>query len=176
MKVFFWNIGEPCQEMQSNDDHQSIVISGGYESGDTSTVEFFSPDNILPHCQCSLPSLPKTRHGHTMDGLTVCGGRDDDWVQNDDCITLGLRGWETSHTLSQERAQHVAWRRDNGLMLMGGEASGTRNTTEMAGQDGSVTNGPFGLQYPTRQVIKMKDFLVVFLLSSNMLICPFIYL
>ena len=166
MKVFFWNIGEPCQEMQSNDDHQSIVISGGYESGDTSTVEFFSPDNIL-HCQCSLPSLPKTRHGHTMDGLTVCGGRDDDWVQNDDCITLGLRGWETSHTLSQERAQHVAWRRDNGLMLMGGEASGTRNTTEMAGQDGSVTNGPFGLKYPTRQVIKMKYFLVIFLLSSN---------
>ena len=88
--------------MQSNDDHQSIVISGGYESGDTSTVEFFSPDNILPHCQCSLPSLPKTRHGHTMDGLTVCGGRDDDWVQNDDWGTVLTFAHELGHNIGMK--------------------------------------------------------------------------
>ena len=84
-----------------------------------------------------------------MDGLTVCGGRDDDWLQNDDCITLGLRGWETSHTLSQERTHHVTWRRDNGLLLMGGNLPKNNKTTEVAVEDGSVAGGPFGLIYET---------------------------
>ena len=96
-----------------------------------------------------------------MNGLTVCGG----WDANDekptplgDCKTLGGRfgGWETSHTLSEGRVKHVSWRRDDGIVLMGGFSSGTYNfnTTEVAGQDGSVAEGPFGLKYETGYVNK----------------------
>ena len=148
---YCWNLGRPCQDMQSwftekidlnvLDQGRAIVISGGNR---LSTVEYFSPDNSLPHCECSLPSLPRDRSAHTMNGLTVCGGVA---ANNDNCMTLGLRGWKTSHHLSTSRYYHVAWRRHNhGIMLMGGYTSGTKNTTELAGQDGSV-NGPFNLHH-----------------------------
>ena len=81
LTFYCWNLGRPCQDMQSwftekidlnvLDQGRSIVISGGEGS---STVEYFSPDNSLPHCECSLPSLPGDRAYHTMNGLTVCGG------------------------------------------------------------------------------------------------------
>ena len=165
---YCWNLGRPCQDMQSwftekidlnvLDQGRSIVISGGRG---LSTVEYFSPDNSLPHCEC-LPSLPGSRYYHTMNGLTVCGGG---YANNDNCMTLGLGGWETSHNLSTSRSEHVAWRRANGILLMGGATSGTYQslTTEMAGQDGS----PFGLEYSTRQVINMKYFLVVYIQSTE---------
>ena len=173
---YCWNMGRPCQDMQSwftekidlnvLDQGRSIVISGGQVGGyGLSTVEYFSPDNSLPHCECSLPSLPGERRYHTMNDLTVCGGYA---AYNDNCMTLGLGGWEISHNLSTSRYRHVAWRRQNyGILLMGGWTTGTEFSTEMAGQDGSVTNGTFGLKYKTRQVIKIKYFLVIFLLSSN---------
>ena len=82
-----------------------------------------------------------------MNDLTVCGG----WDANDEavgfCMTLGPKGWETTHNLSQARDSHVSWRRDNGILLMGGDSSETYNTTEVAGQDGSVVDGLFRLQY-----------------------------
>ena len=169
---YCWNLGRPCQDMQSwftekidlnfLDQGRAIVISGGENKA---TVEYFSPDNSLPQCKCSLPSLPGDRRLHTMNGLTVCAGYP---ANNDNCMTLRLQGWETSHNLSTSRYWHVAWRRQShGILLMGGVTSETYQTTEMAGQDGTVTKGPFGLKNQTRQVIKMQYFLVVFLLSSS---------
>ena len=87
-----------------------------------------------------------------MNGLTVCGGweRTGDNVNTSNaCKTLGPRGWETSHTLSQGRVKHVSWRTDDGILRMGGLSSETSKTTEVAGQDGSVAGGPFGLLYNT---------------------------
>ena len=160
LTVFCWNLGRPCQNLQSwfsekvylsqgayklpdlNDDlGQSFVISGGTQ---VSTVELFSPDKLLTNCQCSLPSLPGGRETHTMNGLTVCGGGS--VTGSNKCLTLGPRGWETSHILSQRRSGHVSWRRENGILLIGGRTAETQKTTEMAGQDGSV-NGPFNLKH-----------------------------
>ena len=87
-----------------------------------------------------------------MNGLTVCGG----WEGNrenvntiDDCKTLGLGGWETSHTLIQGRVKHVSWKSDEDILLMGGLSStyDQINTTEVAEKDGSVADSPFWLKY-----------------------------
>ena len=160
---YCWNLGRPCQDMQSwftekidlnvLDQGRAIVISGGKG---LSTVEYFSPDNSLPHCECSLPSLPGSRSQHTMNGLTVCGG----YYNNDNCMTLGLRGWEISHNLSTSRYLHISWRRHNhGILLMGGYTSGTDQTTELAGQDGSV-NGPFNLKHGRKYLSKVNNFMM----------------
>ena len=48
---------------------------------------------------CTLPSLPTRRYGHTMEGRTVCGGRDTE----KSCLTLSDGRWETTTTLLENR-------------------------------------------------------------------------
>ena len=150
LTAFCWNLGRTCPDVNTwleekvSFSSRSILISGGgYEQ---STVEYFSPDNSLP--RCTLASLPGDRDSHTMNGLTVCGGGEDA-NKSANCVTLGPRGWETSHTLSQRRHYHVSWRRDSGIILMGGDFGGTDMTTEVAEDTGTVAEGTFALKYRT---------------------------
>ena len=84
-----------------------------------------------------------------MNGLTACGGYDGN-ADIANCVTLGPGGWKTSHTLSQGRSGHVSLKSNTGIVLMGGDTSGTEMTTEVVGDNGSVAEGPFALEYRTR--------------------------
>ena len=148
LTAYCWNLGRACPDIntlfkdkifldESSAHSPAILIAGGWG---TSTVEYFSPDNSLTGC--SLPSLPGDRATHSMNGLTVCGN-------GDNCVTLGPRGWVTTHNLTQGRSYHVSWRRDADILLMGGLTSGTEKTTEVVGDTGSVAEGPFALKYST---------------------------
>ncbi len=152
LTAYCWNLGRACPDIntwfkdkifldESIAQRPAILIAGGWVR---STVEYFSPDNSLP--ECSLPPLPGVRYGHSMNGLTVCGGIGDNEYN---CMTLGPRVWIKTHTLSQGRYGHVTWRRDNDILLMGGNTSGTYKTTEVVGDTGSVEKGPFALKYRT---------------------------
>ena len=137
-----------------DDQSRSILISGGFKK---STVEYFSPDNSLTGC--SLPSLPRDRWGHSMNGMTICGGKGDN---GHNCMTLGPRGWIKTHTLSIGRYGHVTWRRAMDILLMGGVKSGSTEqnrrmgtgsaseTAEVAGDTGSAAKLSFAqLKYST---------------------------
>ena len=88
-----------------------LLISGG--DGAMTSVDIFVPST--GH-SCSLPSLPKGREGHTMSGLTICGGANTMTT----CLQLSSGQWTVSHNLTQMRYRHSSWQSDNGLVLMGG--------------------------------------------------------
>ena len=149
--AYCWNLGRACPDIntwftdklyldESKAQSPAILIAGGLSK---TTVEYFSPDNSLTGC--SLPSLPGYRSQHSMNGFIVCGGGYSD--NGDNCMTLGARGWNKTHKLSQRRFDHVSWRRDADILLMGGYSSGYDMTTEVAG---SLAEGPFALKYKTQ--------------------------
>ena len=72
---------------------------------------------------CELPFLPADRHGHSMNGLTICeliasiSGTTD---TNTTCTTFSSGEWVTSHSLAEIRSYHSSWATDEGIMLVGG--------------------------------------------------------
>ena len=83
--------------------------------------------NPLDSQGCLLPSLPADRSAHTMDSLEICGGYSP--TTSTPCITFTSGQWVTSHALAEERAWHISWSTEAGVILMGGLSSG--NTTEI---------------------------------------------
>ena len=107
-----------------------LVMSGGY--GANTSVEMFIPST--KH-SCTLPSLPDERYGHTMSGLTICGGRYKSTTSTT-CLQLSSGVWSVSHTLQDERYGHSSWQSDQqGVILMGGYGSGGMSR-EVVGQGG----------------------------------------
>ena len=97
---------------------------------------------------CNLPSLPSTRRGHSQTVLTSCGGEDSEYASYTSCLTLNSGSWEDSHSLAQEREGHSAWSSPQGIMILGGEDSNSRTTTEILTENGDTTPG-FNLDYRT---------------------------
>ena len=76
----------------------ALLITGGYGSAGNS-VEVFIPSTGQ---HCHLPDIPgEERAGHTMDGVTLCGGYDTNTETS--CLTLTDGTWETSTTLQEKR-------------------------------------------------------------------------
>ena len=106
-----------------------ILIAGGWDS--TST-EVFIPDTGKT---CSLPDLPDSRDGHTLDTLgntpVLCGGFMDSATS---CLQLTPTSpdgvWTNYATTMESRSDHISWVSSAGLVLMGGY-SGTGTTTEI---------------------------------------------
>ena len=94
---------------------------------------------------CTVPTLPHRDH-HTQDGLVACGG--DTTATLTSCITLTGSGWQESHQLRERRWLHSSWRSPAGLLLMGGDYSGT--STEILSATDSSTTSSFTLAYNTK--------------------------
>jgi len=102
--------------------------------------------------RAELPSLPEDRHGHSMEGLTICGGLEvsivtDPTNTTTTCISFSSGQWVTSHRLVEERYGHSSWAMAEGTVLVGGYVSLSPNTTEIVKED--VYNGVpgFNLQH-----------------------------
>ena len=106
-----------------------VLITGQYS---TETAELYVPSSNV---SCSLPKLPDTRYGHTVENTgLLCGGYGSEEVAGT-CLQWSpdTGNWEEMFTWDNEypgRADHVSWtpRTDIGTFLMGGEYDG-RSTT-----------------------------------------------
>ena len=84
----------------------------------------------------------------SQTGLTACGGWGDDAAKTT-CHTLSSTGsWELSHNLAQDRQTHSAWASPQGIVLIGGEDSGAKRTSEILLENGDTKPG-FNLDYDT---------------------------
>ena len=123
-----------------------IIVSGGLSS---LSVELLLGDGS----SCWLPSLPARRSGHTQSGLVICGGGSEYLPGSEaatltSCATLEAGVWTTSHSLQQQRWGHLGWETEGGVLLLGGEDTGARRTTELL--TSSSTTEQYRLSYETR--------------------------
>ena len=75
-----------------------LMISGDFSSESVGkSVEAYVP-STGQHCQ--LPDMPDSRHWHSMEEMTVCGGE----YTETSCLTFSSNGiWERTTTLLVER-------------------------------------------------------------------------
>ena len=120
-----------------------ILITGSV--GAYTSTEVFIPDTGKT---CSLPDLPKSRYGHTLDTLgntpVICGGDGTDTSCLQFTPTSAGGVWTNYTTTMQRRYKHSSWVSSAGLVLMGGYYSGT--TAEIVPSGG----GNFSLLQNTR--------------------------
>ena len=78
----------------------ALLITGGGGSAGNS-VEVFIPSTGQ---HCHLPDIPGgVREGHTIEGVTLCGGDYMSTETKTSCLTFIDGTWETSTTLQEER-------------------------------------------------------------------------
>ena len=77
----------------------------------------------------------------------ACGGYGSTAVLST-CVTLTGSGWQESHQLQEERAEHTSWSSPAGLLLMGGGYSVT--STEILSATDSSSTSSFTLEYKTQ--------------------------
>jgi len=142
-------------------------ITGGIPSPTVGVkVEVF---NINTKKTCHLPDLPGSRRvHHSHCGHLLCGG----WGYSEtrqSCLKLNpLTGdfTSTSVTLREWREDHLCWdvEGENGpTLLIGGDWSGTRRSTELVSSDGLTSSPNFNLPFDTRWAcgIKTQDKFVI---------------
>jgi hypothetical protein len=114
-----------------------LAIVGGRLA--STSAEFWAPAPGEVHC--SLPNLPRGRHGHTLDSwedsLTVCSG--------DSCDQLTPSGWQHWRKTLHTRQFHTSAITSQGLLLLGGSYS--PNTTELLPWEGGESREGFSLQH-----------------------------
>ena len=118
-----------------------LLITGGtsFDGDGYHTAEVWLPGGR----SCQLPRLPSPgRDDHTQSSLTACGG----YQTETSCLTFDGE-WEQSHSLSEERYDHVSWQSPAGILLMGGWVSWT--TTELLSTTTDTTTYNFSLPYST---------------------------
>ena len=125
----------------------AILITGGYG---LNTTELFL---LSSGTSCTLPPLPHTRYGHTLDQHILCGGKDSE----DTCLQWSpdTGTWEELLTLDVPRSNHVSWTTGIGTYLMGGHCNIgclNGNTTSLIKTDETQEPG-FDLKYDTTYVI-----------------------
>ena len=123
----------------------AVLIMGGV-SVSYRTAELYLPSSGL---SCSLPSLPDSRHSHSVESTgLLCGGG----ITRDSCLQWrsDTGTWEEALTLDVKRERHVSWTPGAGIgtYLMGGGDSEVRNTTTLITPDGTQEPG-FPLKYRT---------------------------
>ena len=105
-----------------------ILITGSV--GAYTSTEVFIPDTGKT---CSLPDLPKSRYGHTLDTLgntpVICGGGDTGTSCLQFTPTSAGGVWTNYATIMESRYVHSSWVSSAGLVLMGGSLRST--TTEI---------------------------------------------
>ena len=123
----------------------AVLITGQLYSD---TAELYVPSSGV---SCSLPQLPNTRYGHTLENFgLLCGGSGTE--VEDTCLQWSpdTGTWEELLTWDNVqhdgRVDHVSWtpRPDIGTFLMGGKYGG-RSTTWIK-PDGAHDTG-FPLKY-----------------------------
>ena len=123
------------------------MVTGGWYGTGLASVEVLSGAGTP--ISCTIPPLPTTRTGHTQDGLLSCGGGDGtDTTRTCEKISALAGGWVVSHNLLGDRSEHSSWQSPAGLVIIGGEYSGT--TTELLSSSDSSSSYSFTLQYRTR--------------------------
>ena len=125
-----------------------IIVSGGLSS---LSVELLLGDGS----SCWLPSLPARRSGHSQSGLVICGGASEylpggEAATLTSCTRLEAGVWTSSHSLQQQRWGHLGWETEGGILLLGGEDTGARRTTELLTSTSSSTTEQYRLSYDTR--------------------------
>ena len=121
----------------------AILVTGGYGNNMRSVEALWSNGSSL----CSLPDLPYDYYYHTQSGLVTCGGGSSTLTETS-CYTFTNGVWTKSHTLRYGRSGHSSWTSPMGIVLMGGEDTGSRTTTELLTDDGQSTDY-FSLKYST---------------------------
>ena len=124
-----------------------LLITGGRsDDGDARTVEVWLPGDQ----SCLMPRLPDPgRRQHTQSSYTACGGQNDlleiEYVIGNTCDTFDGE-WDQSHFLSEEYPA-VSWQSPAGILLMGGDISGTYS--ELLSTTTNTTTYSFSLRYET---------------------------
>ena len=97
----------------------AILITGGCCGSAFYSAEVFLPSTST---SCQLPGLVLGRVDHTMAGLLLCGGCCGGEARSScEQFRPATGTWaRTSHTLQQERGDHVSWSVEEGTLLMGG--------------------------------------------------------
>merc|ERR1711892_755721 len=127
---------------------EAILLSGGIYTYDN--VEVFSPSTGL---SCSLPSLPDSRYGHTMDSTFICGGGNPPST----CLTFSSGKWITSQRITSRYA-HTSWETEQGVVLMGGDDHPTTSEIVQMGEEQGQQGEPsFPMKYSTRYACSMAD-------------------
>ena len=120
----------------------AILITGG--EGTYNSAEVFFPSTST---SCELPELAVLRVDHTLNTFLLCGGGDDAAGHSCEEFSPAAGIWvTTSHTLQEERHNHVSWSVEEGTILMGGYYSQT--TSEIEKHDGT-TETSFDMRYNT---------------------------
>ena len=91
---------------------------------------------------CTMtPGLPSPgRRAHSASGLTLCGGQDAETTYT--CSTFTGQ-WETSHSLSFGRYDHVSWLSPDGIILIGGGDPWGWQTSELLSNISNTTTIAF---------------------------------
>ena len=135
------NKNNPHATPSSNQLIVVIVVTGGNPLSAAHSVEALNADGTR---LCRLPSLPKIRLQHSMDGSMICGGVG---ITQKSCIKFQYGAWKTmSFSLQEGRYCHVSWTRSDGkIRLLGGAYYPL--TSELVSEAGSITGFP--LKYKT---------------------------
>ena len=112
-----------------------ILITGGFNRDDRTSVEIFS---LQSNTSCTLKSLPSPAGNHVQHNNMIC--------KDNKCFTRDERtgDWSQSHQLKYVRDNTCVWEVEDGVILMGGYGSDT--TSVMVRYDGTVEQ-TFDLQY-----------------------------
>merc|ERR1719342_1710190 len=147
-----------CEEKTKLMPHASVIVVTGGEPTSTAgtSAEALNADGTQ---LCRLPSLPKLRRCHSMDGSMICGGFDSHAQKS--CIKFQYGAWKTMpFSLQQIRRYHVSWIRSDGkIRLLGGYDS--QSTSELVSETGSAAGFP--LKYKIRWAcsIEFEDQVIV---------------
>ena len=123
-----------------------LLITGGdsYDGDPQHTAEVWLPGDR----SCQLPRLPAPgRRWHTQSSFTACGGQQTRFS----CLTFTAGEWEQSHSLSEERYEHVSWQSPAGILLMGGYFPDyiASQSSELLSTTTDTTTSSFRLPYET---------------------------
>ena len=125
----------------------AMLISGGGTNIWHKSVEILHSNGSY---WCSLPDLPGSRYLHTQSGLVLCGAAQNTYWSF--CLTFSSGQWTKSHQLQHGRTYHSSWMSQHGIMLLGGNPGGDRDsktTTEILTEDGQSSLS-FKLKYDTK--------------------------
>ena len=124
---------------------EGMLITGGWKySQYLKSLEVYNP---YINKICKLPDLPYAVSEHTLCGGLLCGGRG----YERSCLKLGPWGFvKATVSLKQRRKQHLCWNWPGGVLLLGGDRSSSRSTTELVSYDGSTSVSKFDLSHPAQ--------------------------
>ena len=135
----------PGEEGEHPTLQEGMLITGGSKySKYFKSVEAYNP---YINKICKLPNLPYTVSEHTLCGGLLCGGHS----YEKSCLKLEPWGFvRATVSLKQYRMNHLCWKRPRGVLLLGGDNSGSRSTTELVSYDGSTSESKFDLSHPAK--------------------------